>query len=273
MNKPDHTTSNRVDDNVKSGAAAKSNDHPMMVELRNYLIAGVATILPLLLTVLVIRFLLNLLGQVGKPMIEKLQEPLSESVPPLANWLQNETFQTVLGVILVILMLIIVGWAATKVVGRRLIRMFDNIMENIPLVKKLYGSVKTLMELLQKKPDEVQRVVLIDFPSPEMKTVGFVTRTLTDADTGQTLAAVYVPTTPNPTSGYLEIVPMERVTSTTWTVDEAMTFIVSGGAIAPSHMNYAKSWAPSSTDAETSDSTGSDNEDTPPEQQQQTPPS
>jgi uncharacterized membrane protein len=76
-----------------------------------------------------------------------------------------------------------------------------------------------------------------------MKTVGFVTRTLQDADTGRTLVAVYVPTTPNPTSGYLEIVPLEKVISTSWTMDEAMTFIISGGAVAPPTMNYDKSAA------------------------------
>jgi uncharacterized membrane protein len=83
-------------------------------------------------------------------------------------------------------------------------------------------------------------VVLIEFPSKDMKTVGFVTRILTDDNTGRQLAAVYVPTTPNPTSGYLEIVPVENLISTNWTIDEAMTFIVSGGAIAPHNINYDK---------------------------------
>jgi len=83
-------------------------------------------------------------------------------------------------------------------------------------------------------------VVLINFPSPEMKTVGLVTRTFLDANTGRELAAVYVPTTPNPTSGYLEIVPVEHIISTNWTLDEAMTFIVSGGAIAPEAIAFDK---------------------------------
>ena len=94
---------------------------------------------------------------------------------------------------------------------------------------------------MQKKPDKVQRVVLIPFPTPEMKTVGFVTRVLQDKDTGLELAAVYVPTTPNPTSGYLEIVPLSHVISTDWTIDEAMTFVISGGAVAPDKINYSKS--------------------------------
>jgi len=71
-----------------------------------------------------------------------------------------------------------------------------------------------------------------------MKTVGLVTRVLTDSSSGRELAAVYVPTTPNPTSGYLEIVPLDQVTSTDWTLDEAMAFIMSGGAVAPDTMHY-----------------------------------
>jgi len=74
-----------------------------------------------------------------------------------------------------------------------------------------------------------------------MKTVGLVTRTFSDAVTGRELAAVYVPTTPNPTSGYLEIVPVDKLTSTDWDLDEAMTFIISGGAIAPDQIYYEQS--------------------------------
>jgi uncharacterized membrane protein len=66
-----------------------------------------------------------------------------------------------------------------------------------------------------------------------MKTVGLLTRTMKEAESGRELAIVYVPTTPNPTSGYLEIVPMEQVVWTDWTLDEAMNFIITGGTVAP----------------------------------------
>ena len=84
----------------------------------------------------------------------------------------------------------------------------------------------------------MQRVVLIDFPSRDLKAVGLVTRTLQDAKTGEALAAVYVPTTPNPTSGYLEIVPVSRIVSTDWTLDEAMNFLITGGAVAPESIDF-----------------------------------
>jgi uncharacterized membrane protein len=73
-----------------------------------------------------------------------------------------------------------------------------------------------------------------------MKCVGFVTRIVREQGTGRELAAVYVPTTPNPTSGYLEIVPVESLTPTDWTVDEAMTFIISGGAVSPDTMPFSR---------------------------------
>jgi len=125
-----------------------------------------------------------------------------------------------------------------------MINWFDAMMNRIPLIKTIYGGTKKLILALESKPDETQRVVLIDFPHQEMKTVGFVTRVLTDKKSGRKLAAVYVPTTPNPTSGYLEIVPVEKIVSTNWTVDEAMAFIVSGGAVAPDYVSYDHSAAP-----------------------------
>jgi len=82
---------------------------------------------------------------------------------------------------------------------------------------------------------------LIEFPSRDMKTIGLVTRIFTDADTGDEIAAVYVPTTPNPTSGYMELVPTSRLTMLDWTINEAMTFVMSGGAAAPPKLNYSRS--------------------------------
>ena len=82
-------------------------------------------------------------------------------------------------------------------------------------------------------------MVLIDFPNADMKTLGFVTKVVREVGTGRELAAVYVPTTPNPTSGYLEIVPVEKLTMTDWTVDEAMSVIISGGAVSPEEIPFS----------------------------------
>jgi uncharacterized membrane protein len=89
------------------------------------------------------------------------------------------------------------------------------------------------MAVLQNKPSGVQRVVLVEFPRRGMKVVGFVTRVMLEDGTGREMAAVFIPTTPNPTGGYLEVVPLDELTPTDWTMDQAMAFIISGGAVAP----------------------------------------
>lgn len=207
-----------------------------MTKLRRYILAGLLTIIPLWITWLVLRFLFQLLAQAGEPSIRWIAAKLPDSLQTL---IESPLFTNLFSILLVVLALYGIGRLTTVVVGRRVLGFFEAVLAKIPLVNVIYGAVKKLVTVLQEKPGGgLQRVVLIDFPSPEMKTVGLVTRVLKDTNTGRDLAAVYVPTTPNPTSGYLEIVPLERVTSTEWTLDEAMAFIMSGGAVAPDTMNY-----------------------------------
>ena len=125
------------------------------------------------------------------------------------------------------------GWLAHRVIGRRVLDAFDRLLTRIPVVQTIYGGTKKLMAVLQNKPTGLQRVVLVDFPRRGMKVVGFVTRILIEEGTGREMAAVYIPTTPNPTGGYLELVPVNELTPTDWTMDQAMAFIISGGAVAP----------------------------------------
>ncbi len=210
--------------------------------LQRYLLAGVLTVIPLWLTWLVFDLVLTQLSRIGMPWVRALSKALSTQYPTVAHWIVHPWFQPTVAVVITLVGLYVLGWLATRVVGKRVIAAFDALVGRVPFIQIIYGSTKKLIAALQQKPDKVQRVVLIAFPSPEMKTVGFVTRTLIDRDTGRKLAAVYVPTTPNPTSGYLEIVPLDQVVSTDWTFDEAMTFIISGGAVAPAHLNYTKSF-------------------------------
>lgn len=211
---------------------------------QKYLLAGMLTLIPLWVTWLVFRFVLGQLSNVGRPWVVALSKAVQPWSDPVAQALLEPWFQNTLAVVITVIALYLLGWLATLVAGKKLIAAIDALIHRIPLVKKIYGATKTLVAAMQQKPGNVQRVVLIEFPTPEMKTVGFVTRILRDDDTGEELAAVYVPTTPNPTSGYLEIVPLERVVSTNWTMDEAMTFIISGGTVAPDSLNYRKSAAP-----------------------------
>jgi len=211
--------------------------HPFR-RAQRYILTGILTVIPLWITWLVFEFFFSRLSDVGRPWAQAVARQVEKNNPDLAAMITTPWLQNALAVILIIIALYLLGLLTTLVIGRRLIGLFEILIERIPLVKTVYGSVKKLITVLQTKPEEIQRVVLIEFPSSDMKTVGFVTRLLTDDKTGRQLAAVYVPTTPNPTSGYLEIVPVERLVSTTWSMDEAMTFIISGGAIAPDHITY-----------------------------------
>lgn len=211
------------------------------MQLQRNIVTGLLTAIPIIVTYLLFDFLLGALSSLGSPMIATIARLLQRVSPAFAEIFVNPIVQSVLGILLVLLLLYILGWAAKRVIGRRILGRVDKIMNRIPLVQTIYGATKKLIDTFQQTPDGVQRVVLINFPSAEMKTVGFVTKIMKDRDTGQKLAAVYVPTTPNPTSGYLEIVPVEQLISTDWTMDDAMTFIVSGGAVAPENMNYSKS--------------------------------
>jgi len=209
---------------------------PHKHSISRYIITGLLTVIPIWLTWLVFNFLFTQMSRIGTPLVQMLAKISSPSV---AEWMLDPLFQSIIAIILIFIVLYLLGWIATLVIGKRLIAAFDSLINHIPFLQTIYGSTKKLLSALQQKPNDVQRVVLIDFPSPQMKSVGLVTRTFVDEKTGQKIAAVYVPTTPNPTSGYLELVPLDKVTSTSWTMDEAMTFIISGGAVAPSNLNYS----------------------------------
>lgn len=206
---------------------------------KRYLISGLVTVIPLWVTWLVLDFTFRQLSKFGTPLVRAISRNIQNTAPNLAQLVLQSWFQELMGFLIVIFGLYTLGWAVNLVVGKKLFNFFEKTVDRIPIVHTIYGSVKKLVAALQTEPTEVQRVVLIEFPHKNMKAVGLVTRTLTDADTGQKLAAVYVPTTPNPTSGYLEIVPVDRLVPTDWTIDEAMSFVVSGGAIAPELFRFA----------------------------------
>ena len=208
--------------------------------IQRYFLSGVITLLPLWLTVIVFRFVFGLLSDVSRPWVTPLLARLAEQYPVTLGWMAAPWVQTALALIATLGAIIAVGVMAHRVLGQRLLRWFEAFVQRIPLANLIYGAVRKLIDILQTQPEGAQRVVLIDFPHRDMKAVGFVTRLLTEEGSGRELAAVYVPTTPNPTSGYLEVVPVENLTPTDWTVDQAMSFIISGGAVAPDAMPFTR---------------------------------
>ncbi|MDQ3038970.1 MAG: DUF502 domain-containing protein [Pseudomonadota bacterium] len=212
---------------------------PLNSRLQRLFITGLLTLLPLWLTWVVVRFLFVLLSDLSRPVIEPILQGLAALNPAALGWLDDAWMLGAIAMFATVVAILLVGWLTRRVVGQRLLGWFEAVVARIPLANTIYGSARKLLDILQTKPDGTQRVVLIDFPHAEMKTVGFVTRVMREIGTGRELAAVYVPTTPNPTSGYLEIVPVEKMTPTDWTVDQAMSFIISGGAVAPNTIPFS----------------------------------
>ncbi|MDQ3056270.1 MAG: DUF502 domain-containing protein [Pseudomonadota bacterium] len=212
---------------------------PHRSSLQRLFLTGVLTLLPIWLTWVVVKFVFVLLSDLSKPWVQPLSRQIAVSNPQLLSWFDDPWVQTTIALLATLLVILLVGALARRVFGQRVLRWIEALIARVPLANLIYSSARQLLDILQTKPDGVQRVVLIDFPHNEMKSVGFVTRVIKEHGTGRELAAVYVPTTPNPTSGYLEIVPVEKMTPTDWTVDQAMSFIISGGAVAPDTIPFS----------------------------------
>jgi uncharacterized membrane protein len=204
-----------------------------MRNLRTWFLTGLLTLLPIWLVWVVVSVLFRLLSDLSRPWVAPILEGLADANPALFGWANHPWVLPFVALVGTLIIIMGVGALVRRVIGQTLLRWMEGLIARVPLVNVVYSSARKLLDLLQHPPGGMQRVVLIDFPHRDMKAVGFVTRTLREEGTGRELAAVYVPTTPNPTSGYLEIVPVEQLTPTDWTVDEAMAFIISGGAVAP----------------------------------------
>ena len=214
---------------------------PQRASLQKLFLTGLLTLLPIWLTWVVIKFVFVLLSSISAPWVVPLSESIADSFPDYAGWGKAIWVQNTIAMLATLLVILGVGVLARRVIGQRLLGWFEAFMAKVPLANLVYTSVRKLLDILQTKPGSTQRVVLVDFPHREMKAIGLVTRVLREEGTGRELAAVYVPTTPNPTSGYLEVVPVELLTPTDWTVDQAMGFIISGGAVAPETMPFTRS--------------------------------
>lgn len=203
-----------------------------------YLLIGFFTVAPLWVTWFVLDFVFSLLARTGAPLLRGAAHAVRPFAESVADWLLNPTAQYLLAALVTLAGLYFIGLVTSMVVGRKLIGLMEHILARLPLVQTIYGATKRFLETLREPPVAGKRVVLINFPSPEMKAVGLITKVMTDPDTGRQLAAVYVPTSPNPTSGYIEIVPLDDVVQTDWTVDEAMRFVMTGGTNAPDTVRF-----------------------------------
>lgn len=201
--------------------------------VQNNVLAGVITIGPLFATYLIFSFLLGELARAGLPLVQLFRPYLPRP------WLGQLWLQPILAIFLTLILLYVVGRVTSLVIGRQAFNLFEAVLERLPFVAKVYTSVRQLVETMMAKKETSQRVVLVDFPIPGQKSLGFLTRMLADDSTGQPLAAVLLPNAINPTSAFLQILPLERVTETGLTMEQAMSMLMTGGAAGPDTIRYS----------------------------------
>ena len=206
---------------------------PLRSMQRNIL-AGIITIGPLFVTYLIFSFLLGALAKAGLPVVQLFAAVFPE------NWLSQPWLQSVLAVVLTLVVLWVVGRVTSLVIGRQAFELFEALLERLPVVAKIYTSVRQLLDSMLAKKESSQRVVLVDFPIQGQKSIGFLTRTMTDSTTGEELAAVLLPNAINPTSAFLQILPIQRVTDTDLTMEQAMSMIMTGGAVGPESIRFSQ---------------------------------
>ena len=194
--------------------------------MRRYLIAGLLVWVPLGITIWVLHALVSALDQTLLLVPE--------------SWRPEALFGFTipgLGVVLSFVILLLTGILAANFVGARLIMMWEAVLTRIPFVKSIYSSVKQVSDtLLSDQGNAFRKALLVEFPHPGSWTIAF--QTGTPASTiapllGEEHVSVYVPTTPNPTSGYFLLVAKSRVRELDMSVDEALKYIISMGVVAP----------------------------------------
>jgi uncharacterized membrane protein len=205
---------------------ARATEPKLGRALRRYLVAGVLVWLPIITTVWVVRFIVQLMDRT-LDFLPDAYQPQAVLGFPLPG----------LGIVFAFLVLLVTGLLVTNLVGRRLVAYWEELMRRIPLVRSIYTGVKGFAEtVFSQKANSFRQVVMIEYPRREMWSIGFVT---TDnvaeitAKTGEQQMCVYVPTTPNPTSGLIVMVPRRQVIYLEMSVDAAMKMIVTLGIVAP----------------------------------------
>jgi uncharacterized membrane protein len=205
----------------------------MFDRIRRNIIAGVLTTIPIVVTLWIVTLLGNFLIGLGRPAVLTFASWIRAWSPETADFLVTGFFQSALALAVMLVGFYLLGGLASFVAGRRLIALFDAAMERIPGIAVLYGAVRRMIESLSQPFPGGQRVVLVKFPSQVTRAVGFITRTFTAPDDGRKMAAVFVPTTPNPTSGFVIVAPVDDLIFLDWTTDQAAGFIVSAGTTGP----------------------------------------
>ena len=196
------------------------------VRLRRALVAGLVILVPVTLTIFILYRIFRFMDSIFAPVIDRT----------LGIYLPGAHIPG-LGVLLTIIVVLLLGWLSTNVVGRSLIQATERLICRIPVAKSIYSATKGFLETLSFKQTEAfKRVVLIEYPKENIFALAFVTgwaswpsihKKLTDT------VLVFVPTTPNPTSGFLLLVPRQEAIDLPISVEEGVRLVISGGILLP----------------------------------------
>jgi uncharacterized membrane protein len=189
--------------------------------VRELFVVGLAVVLPLLVTYLLLRFLFEALDDLLDPIIRGI---LGRRIPGL-------------GLLATLATIFLIGALTTNIIGRKLVAMTEGLLLRIPLVKNVYGASKQLFDAFTLPGKEAFRqVVMLEYPRSGVYALGFITATHAKGFqdlVGEQTVNVFIPTAPNPTSGFFLIVPERSVIPVPISVEEALKMIVSGGLIVP----------------------------------------
>lgn len=187
--------------------------------LRRNFLTGVVAIAPLAITAWVLWRFYELVSATMRPWVRRVPA-LTEAYP--------EFFLTILGLVIVVLLITLVGVLARNLIGIAFFRLVERVVERIPIVKSMYSGTKQIAAvLLQDRRTAFKQVVLFAYPRPGVYALGFLTSDLGEGTT----VAVFLPTTPNPTSGFMLLVPRAELRLVDMPVEDAIKLIVAGGAI------------------------------------------
>ena len=192
--------------------------------IRSRLVSGVAVLVPLFITVFILRALFGFTAGILLPILD----------PAVAHW--PPAARAALSLLVLIVMVLALGELAAHLVGRRIIALAEAVLLRVPVVRVIYKASRQVVSAFERKERSAFRsVVLIEFPHPGTRSIGFVTSSFEKAD-GSAWNTVFVPTTPNPTTGFLQILPATSVTATQFTVEEAFQMVMSMGVLSPERL-------------------------------------
>ena len=207
----------------------------MFKKLGNYLLAGIVLALPIGVTIFVFMFLIR---NIGTPVSQLLLTPIYEHLDAtLPNSGASKIALDFFSTLIVLIFITMLGVASKFFFARWIINMSELAINKIPVVGLVYRTVKQIVDTFSKQNKAVfQSVALVEFPRKGMYAVGFITSKAqgeVQERTGEVVVNVFIPTTPNPTSGFLVMIPENDITYLDMSVGDAMKLIISGGAVVP----------------------------------------